>query len=168
MGWPSAAAGAARTSVAITDVDACVFYSLCGASGGQPILRTSSSGYYLMSDLNKRDSAGNRIFTPVTPNDVRFIINGPGAAQKFGTPFGNVGRNTFRSDRIETVDFSMFKTFHITERVNFQYRLEMINALNHPVFGAPNSINLNNLNFFNFQENSGGRRVISMGLRLRF
>ncbi|MBI1760285.1 MAG: TonB-dependent receptor [Acidobacteria bacterium] len=159
---------AALNSVAITDVDACIFYSLCGTQGGQPILRTSSSGYYLMSDLNKRDSAGNRIFTPVTPNDVRFIINGPGAAQKFGTPFGNVGRNTFRGDRIETVDFSVFKTFTITERVNFQYRLEMINALNHPIFGIPNSINVNNLNFFNFQENSGGRRVISMGLRLRF
>lgn len=163
-GNPKAAVG----SVAITDVDACVFYGLCGTQGGQPILRTSSSGYYLMSDLNKRDSAGNRIFTPVTPNDVRFIINGPGAAQKFGTPFGNVGRNTFRGDRIETVDFSVFKTFHVTERINLQYRLEMINALNHPVFGIPNSISLNNLNFFNFQENSGGRRVISMGLRVRF
>ena len=150
---------AALNSVAITDVDACVFYSLCGTQGGQPILRTSSTGYFLMSDLNRRDAAGARIFTPVTPNDVRFIINGPGAAHKFGTPFGNVGRNTFRGDRIETVDFSVFKTFHFTERINLQYRLEMINALNHPIFGTPNSINVNNLNFFNFQEQSGGRRA---------
>lgn len=44
----------------------------------------------------------------------------------------------------------------------------MINALNHPVFGVPNSINLDNLNFFNFLKNSGGRRLISMGLRVRF
>jgi hypothetical protein len=159
---------AALSSVAITDVDACVFYGLCGTQGGQPILRTSSTGYYLMSDLNRRDSAGNRIFTPVTPNDVRFIVNGPGAAQKFGTPFGNVGRNTFQGDRIETVDFSVFKTFKIRESINLQYRLEMINALNHPIFGIPNSIFVNNLNFFNFQENSGGRRIISMGLRVRF
>mgnify|MGYP001020682818 CR=1 FL=1 len=159
---------AVPSSVAITDVDACIFYGLCGTSGGQPILRTSSTGYFLMSDLNKRDSAGNRIFTPVTPNDVRFIINGPGAAQKFGTPFGNVGRNLFRSDRIETVDFSVFKSFKIRESINLQYKLEMINALNHPIFGTPNSINLDNLNFYNFQENSGGRRTISMSLRLRF
>jgi outer membrane receptor protein involved in Fe transport len=155
-------------SVAITDVDACLFYSLCGTQGGQPILRTSPTGYFLMSDLNRRDAAGARIFTSVTPNDVRFIINGPGAAQRFGSPFGNVGRNTFRSDRIETVDFSVFKTFKIAESINLQYRLEMINALNHPIFGTPNSINLDNLNFFNFLENSGGRRQISMGLRLRF
>src|SRR6185436_8890709 len=99
--------------------------SFCGTQGGQPILRASSTGYYLMGDLNRRDAANNRIFTPVTPNDVRFIINGPGAAQKFGTPFGNVGRNLFRGDRIEVVDFSVFKTFKITERVNLQYRLEM-------------------------------------------
>ncbi len=159
---------APNNSVGITDVDACIFYSLCGTSGGAPILRTSSTGYYLMSDLNRRDSGGNRIFTPVNPTDVRLIINGPGAAQKFGTPFGNVGRNSFRGDRIETVDFSVFKTFKIWEKVNLQYRLEMYNALNHPVFGIPNSTNLDNVNFFNFQENSGGRRVISMGLRLRF
>ncbi len=155
-------------SVAITDVDACIFYGLCGASGGQPILRTSSTGYFLMSDLNRRDASGNRIFTPTNPTDVRFIINGPGAAQRFGTPFGNVGRNTFRGDRIETVDFSVFKTFKIRESINLQYRLELYNALNHPIFGIPNSTNLDNLNFFNFQENSGGRRTISMGLRLRF
>jgi hypothetical protein len=159
---------AAKSSVGITDVDACIFYALCGTQGGQPILRTSPTGYFLMSDLNRRDAAGNRIFTSVSPNDVRMIINGPGAAQKFGSPFGNIARNSFRGDRIETVDFSVFKTFKIRESVNIQYRLEMFNALNHPVFGIPNSINLDNLNFFNFQENSGGRRVISMGLRVRF
>ncbi|MFN0085622.1 MAG: carboxypeptidase regulatory-like domain-containing protein [Blastocatellia bacterium] len=159
---------APRSSVAISDVDACVFYALCGTSGGAPILRTSTTGYFLMADLNRRDAAGARIFTPTNPNDVRFIINGPGSAQRFGTPFGDIGRNSFRGDRIETVDFSIFKTFKIRESINLQYRLEMFNALNHPIFGIPNSINLDNLNFFNFQENSGGRRVISMGLRVRF
>lgn len=115
-----------------------------------------------MSDLN------NNVFTPVSANDVRFIINGPGAAMKFGSPFGNVSRNSFVGDRLENVDLSIFKNFRITERVNFQYRLEMFNAFNHPYFGIPNSINLDNRNFFNFQENSGGRRVISMGLRVSF
>lgn len=41
-------------------------------------------------------------------------------------------------------------------------------ALSRPIFGIPNRTNLDNFNFFNSQENSGGRRVISMGLRLRF
>src|SRR5262249_35557736 len=104
-------------------------------------------------------------------------INGPGSAARFGTPFGSLSRNTEQGDRIETVDFSVFKTFRITERANIQYRLQMINALNHPVFGlnsannfiaTPASISLDNRLFYNFQENSGGRRVISMSLRFQF
>ena len=136
-------------------------------------MRPSPTGFYLMSGLNKT----TRAFTPVSPNDVRFIINGPGSAARFGTPFGTLSRNTESGDRIETVDFSVFKTFRITESVNLQYRLQMINAFNHPILalnasnnfiGTPASISVDNVNFYNFQENSGGRRVISMSLRLQF
>jgi outer membrane receptor protein involved in Fe transport len=155
---------AAPNRVAISDVDACLFYSLCGASGGNPILLRSSTGYYLMSDLN----LATRTYTPVSPSDVRFIINGPGSAVRLGTPLGSLARNTEFGDRIETMDFSVFKTFKITERTNLQYRLQMINALNHPIFGIPNSISVDNRNFYNFQENNGGRRVISMSLRFQF
>jgi outer membrane receptor protein involved in Fe transport len=173
---------APRNSVAISDVDACIFYRFCGTTTVTrptglpetiPNMRTSSTGYYLMSDLIKT----TRAFTPVNPNDVRFIINGPGSAARLGTPFGTLSRNTESGDRIETVDMSIFKTFKITERVNMQYRLQMINAFNHPVFGlnasnnflgAPASISLDNKDFYNFQENSGSRRVISMSLRLQF
>jgi outer membrane receptor protein involved in Fe transport len=155
---------APQSSVAISDVDACLFYALCGTQGGNPVLQRSSTGFYLMSDLNK----ATRVFTPVNPSDVRFIINGPGSAVRFGTPFGSLARNTESADRIETVDFSVFKTFRITESKNLQYRLQMINALNHPVFGTPASISLDNLLFYNFQETSGGRRTLSMSLRFQF
>ncbi len=160
---------APQDKVGITDVDACIFFAFCGASGGAPILRTSATGYYLLNDLNT-STAANRVYTAVTPNDVRFIYNGPGAAQRFGTPFGNVGRNTSRGDRNENVDLSIFKNFRITERFNLQYRLQMINAFNHPNFGIPNGINLDTAGttFFNFQENSGGRRVLTMGMRFSF
>jgi outer membrane receptor protein involved in Fe transport len=151
-------------TVGITDVDACVFYNRCGAAGGVPILQRSSTGFYSFNDLNKG------IFTPVTPNDVRFIVNGPGAAQVFGTPFGNVSRNEFTGDRIEALDFSVFKTTRVTERVSIQYRLNLFNATNHPTFGIPNSIRLDQAGttFYNFQENDGGRRQIEMALRIIF
>ncbi|HKX29855.1 MAG TPA: hypothetical protein VJ302_19345, partial [Blastocatellia bacterium] len=179
---------AALNTVAITDVDACIFYAFCGAvsrgipdgTGGTrdttiPVFIASPTGYYLMSDLNRMDARGNRVRTPTTPNDVRWVINGPGAAARFGTPFGDVGRNTERGDRLETFDFSVFKSFRVTEKVQVQYRLQLQNAFNHPNFGIPNSINLDNVNFYNFQENDGnlllpnnGRRTISMGLRVIF
>jgi hypothetical protein len=175
---------APRNSVAISDVDACIFYGFCNtdpATGknyanlpaGQNAFRPSPTGYYLMSDLNLT----TRAFTPVNPKDVRFIVNGPGAAARFGTPFGTLARNTESGDRIETVDLSIFKTFRITEGTNLQYRLQLINAFNHPVFGlnasnqflgAPASTSVDNRLFYNFQENSGGRRVISMSLRFQF
>jgi outer membrane receptor protein involved in Fe transport len=159
-GNPNAALG----SVAITDVDACIFYGRCGAAGGVPILQRSSTGFYSFNDLNRG------VFTPTTPDDVRFIVNGPGAAQVFGTPFGNVGRNFFTGDRVETIDFSVFKTTRVKEGVAIQYRLNMFNALNHPVFGIPNQINLDQAGttFYNFKENSGGRRTIEMALRITF
>lgn len=154
------------TAVGITDVDACLFYAKCGSSGGVPILIPSSTGYYLFNDLNK----STPVFTAITPNDVRFIVNGPGSAIKFGTPFGNIGRNTFTGDRVETVDFSVFKTTKIREQVAIQYRFNMFNALNHPNFGIPNSISLDNAGttFFNYQENSGGRRTLEMAIRITF
>ena len=154
------------TSVGITDVDACIFYAKCGTASGQPLLIRSSTGFYLLNDLNKAVP----VFTPVTPDKVRFIVNGPGAAQIFGTPFGDVARNSFRGDRIEAFDLSVFKTTKIGERVAVQYRLNMFNAFNHPNFGIPNSIRLDQAGttFFNFQENSGGRRTIEMALRITF
>jgi hypothetical protein len=154
------------TSVAITDVDACIFYGRCGAVGGVPNLRTSPTGFYSLNDLNR----ATPVFTPVNQNDVRFIVNGPGAAMKFGTPFGNVGRNVFVGDRNENVDLSVFKDFRISESVKLRYRLQMFNAFNHPLFGIPNSLNLDNAGglFFNFLENDGGRRTISMGLSFIF
>jgi outer membrane receptor protein involved in Fe transport len=167
------------TSVGITDVDACLFYAKCGSSGGgttgRPVLPTfipSPTGFYLLNDLNRTGPGGVAapVFTPITPNDVAFIVNGPGAAQVFGTPFGNIPRNFFTGDRVESLDFSVFKTTRITEQVAIQYRLNMFNALNHPNFGIPNSLLLDaaGTTFFNFQENSGGRRTIEMALRITF
>jgi outer membrane receptor protein involved in Fe transport len=162
----SANPNAPLNTVAITDVDACIFYARCGSAGSPavPILVRSSTGFYSLNDLNRG------VFTAITPNDARFVVNGPGAAQVFGKPFGDVGRNFFTGDRVESLDFSIFKTTRVSEKVAVQYRLNMLNALNHPVFGIPNSLNLDQAGttFFNFRENSGGRRTIEMALRITF
>jgi hypothetical protein len=56
--------------------------------------------------------------------------------------FGNMGRMhpNLRSDFVETLDMSVFKRFNIVgERVALELRGESFNALNHPVFGSPNT-----------------------------
>jgi len=51
--------------------------------------------------------------------------------------FGTMGRNLFRDSGYRNVDFSVFKNFTWKERYNAQFRLEMFNIFNHPVFANP-------------------------------
>jgi len=163
----SGSPNAPLSAVGITDVDACIFYAKCGGTTALPIFLPSPTGFYLLNDLNRATGA---VFTAVTPNDVRFIVNGPGAAQVFGTPFGNIARNLLTGDRVENLDASVFKTTRVTEQVSIQYRLNLFNALNHPNYGIPNSIRLDQAGttFNNYRENSGGRRSLEMALRIMF
>jgi len=56
-----------------------------------------------------------------------------------GARFGNVGRNTLRGPGFFETDASVFRTFTITERVQFQFRAEALNATNHANFANPAS-----------------------------
>ena len=49
--------------------------------------------------------------------------------------YGTAGRNIFRNPSFHTWDFSMTKDFRIKERLTVQFRGELFNVLNHPVFG---------------------------------
>ncbi|HEV2523137.1 MAG TPA: TonB-dependent receptor [Candidatus Acidoferrales bacterium] len=55
---------------------------------------------------------------------------------KAGT-FGTMGRNIFRDSGYKDMDFSVFKNFTWKERYSAQFRLEMFNIFNHPVFANP-------------------------------
>jgi len=53
--------------------------------------------------------------------------------------YGNVGRNTLRTDGISNVDLSLAKNFMINETSRLQFRAEAFNLANHAQFGVPNS-----------------------------
>jgi hypothetical protein len=55
--------------------------------------------------------------------------------------FGTLGRMhpNLRADRIENLDFSVFKNFRIRERATVQFRAEWFNFTNSPVFAMPNT-----------------------------
>jgi len=53
--------------------------------------------------------------------------------------FGSVGRNTLRGPGFFETDASIFRTFKITEQVQFQFRAEALNATNHANFTNPAS-----------------------------
>jgi len=128
---------APRTSVAIRDVDASL-YGLFGfdATGRRLPFIPSPTGFYSLNIANTQvDALGNPVLTPVNPNDVRYILNGPAAAVQFGNPFGTVPRNYERGARLNQANFGIFKNTKFKERFNLQFRAEMFNVFNHPNAG---------------------------------
>ena len=128
-----------------------------------------------MNELNLTGTA-----VAVTPSDVRYIINGPGSAKIFGTPFGSATRNTEVGPIFNQVNLSVFKNIRIWEKLRIQLRAEAFNAFNHPNpgFGVASggsfgTINLTNAGFQtnefgNDTDNSLSSRVIQLGLRITF
>jgi len=52
--------------------------------------------------------------------------------------FGNVGRNSFRGPKFFNTDFSVFKSFSLTERFKTQFQFNAYNFFNHVNFDRPN------------------------------
>jgi len=52
---------------------------------------------------------------------------------------GNLGRNTFVGPGYWNTDQSLFKNIKLTERYNFQFRVEVFNLFNHANFKLPSS-----------------------------
>jgi len=55
---------------------------------------------------------------------------------------GTLGRNSVPGFPLSQLDFSLRRTFFVSEQANLQLRLDLFNALNHPNFATPlNSLN---------------------------
>jgi Carboxypeptidase regulatory-like domain/TonB-dependent Receptor Plug Domain len=52
---------------------------------------------------------------------------------------GNLGRNFFSGPGFKTADVGLFKGFHITERVNAEFRAQAYNLFNTPQFSNPDT-----------------------------
>jgi hypothetical protein len=115
------------TQVGIFAADACnVFGFGCALAAGQLIS---------LNAINNPDPTANHE-VPVTTNDVRFIANGGQADKIFGTPFGNVARNSVTDAITNVANLSVFKRFKFTERTSFEFHASALNVLNHPNFSS--------------------------------
>jgi hypothetical protein len=85
-----------------------------------------------------------------------------------GDRFGNVGRNTLRSDGIGSLDLSISKITHLfSERHNLQFRADFFNFTNTRNFGIPEA-RINNPGFLDEKSTDGGNRRIFLGLKYAF
>jgi len=66
-----------------------------------------------------------------------FANNGSVMVPQVAGTFGNMGRNIFRDSGFKNLDFSVFKNFTFKERYTAQFRLEIFNITNHPIFENP-------------------------------
>jgi hypothetical protein len=74
----------------------------------------------------------------VTGNPARWFNPAAFSVPQAGT-YGDLGRGSFSGPGLADVDFSVFKTTAISERVNLQFRAEFFNILNRVNFGPPNT-----------------------------
>jgi hypothetical protein len=104
----------------------------CQISSGAPI-----SGHFIFDpnsfsniplENNAYYQGGNPCFPELDP------VNNP-ADRTYG-----LGRNVLRGPHLTNVDVALAKTTAITEHVSLELRLEYFNALNHPEFAQPTSL----------------------------
>ena len=128
---------APANAVGIYAGDACTgFASLFGVGGVACSLPANTLISMNALNGNKALLSTTTNLVTVTPDQVRFIINGRVAQSVFGTPFGNVPRNPLRDAISNIANASVFKNFKLGERVNFEMHMTALNALNHYNFGS--------------------------------
>ena len=124
------------------------------------------------SDPSLTGSSGDRPNVVCNPNSSSHTVQewfDTGCFQRVtpGTGFGNAGRNITYADGIRDVDFSVFKTFPISEATRFELRAEFFNLFNHPIFDVPVS-DISASSFGQVLSTSVPERQIQLALKFYF
>jgi hypothetical protein len=160
-----------------------------GSTAAADLLNFTSAapGQFVIFDTLSPSSTGRVVSAAQALQQARLIYNDFGLNPNFGeplsaleafnmfrTPFGDVGRNTFRGLPTYTVNFGLFKNIRFREDLNLQLRAEAFNLLNHRNFGIPDVTTEDAFNGFtvgSFQNpgfNTGDARSVRLGFRFVF
>ncbi len=114
--------------------------SLFTAYGGQPLNILAGTNISTSGDGRDRVNLVGDPFSGIVPltgtRSVRYFNPAAFAAPAAGT-FGNIGRNAIYGPGFGAIDFSVFKTTSITERISTQFRLEIFNLTNRTNWANP-------------------------------
>jgi hypothetical protein len=168
------------------------------AQSGSPFSVTDSGGGtaflgagFTPGTLSGQLVSGSTLASALTTGGIRSRIDGylnPGAfttapqlypAQCLADPnfcttnFGNLGRNVFRGPSQQNWDFSLLKTFRLTERQSLRFTSDFFNIWNHANFGNPavndvETIGIQNSPFGKITSTVGTPRLIQFSLRYAF
>ena len=94
-----------------------------------PTLNGAQLQYYdsPQTDTNFPLTASGPVFNTISGTRTQIVATG----------FGNVSRDSNRAPSESDFDASVSKDFKIVERLNFQFRVDAFNVINHTNFGSP-------------------------------
>jgi hypothetical protein len=149
---------APRASVGINQNDAKLIF---GAAVADP------NGFYDLNQLNFGKVVA------VTKDQVRYIVNGPGAAKAYG----NVPRNYETGPLLNSINLGIYKNFRVREKLTLRVSMDAFNAFNHPnpsvgfIAGGstPDAFVENaGVTFNRYDEIAYARRAIQLGVKIIF
>jgi Carboxypeptidase regulatory-like domain len=127
---------------------------------------TANSGTILGENPIRANHTGQPVFAPGTRNAQMWFNPGAFAVPAAYT-FGDVGRNTVYGPGMQMLDAALVRDFVMTERVRFQIRGELFNALNHTNLGTPNRF-VNTPQFGTITDAATPGRQVQLSARLSF
>ncbi len=131
----------------------------------QDIAHTGNYNYGNGYGYERANLLGSRYPSNKTPRE---WINVAAFTYPAPNTFGNLGRNSLRSDWNKNLDLSVFRQIPITERFRMEFRFEMFNATNTPVWAIPVS-NLDTTSLFGKVTHTANiPRQLQFGVKLYF
>lgn len=143
--------------------------SIASFHTGRPVNIVSNAGYADYPGLRPDLVPGQNITIPRHQRTITewfntaAFTNPPGQTNSMPIP-GNAGRNLIRGPGYTNDDFSLFKNFSFTQRMNLQFRAEAFNLLNTPHYGNPNASR--NSGAFGSITSASGLRIMQFALKL--
>jgi hypothetical protein len=165
-GWLSYVVGGFQTSGSLT------------LASGRPFTVFAAANSSSI-DIGLQNALANAIGTPVTPHTVTCWYyaaknagcGGISGTDAFATPplgvLGNTGRNNLRGPDTRVFDFSLNRSFSITESKSIQFRWEVFNLSNTAQFGLP-STNYSGGTPGVITSLAGDPRIMQFALRFKF
>ena len=106
---------------------------------GNPQLLKLAHPFVTGSSYQYLDSPQTDAEFPLTPSGPVYSTISGVRTQIVPTGFGNVSRNSNRAPGQVNFDASVSKDFHLYRGLNFQFRVDAFNVINHTNFGLPST-----------------------------
>ena len=123
------------------------------------IVQTTDPSIGSVSPLNALNGAFSN--KAITDSQGKLLLANPTPGQ-----IGNLGLKWVEGPAALGLDMNLIKRVRITESKEFEFRVDAVNVLNHPVFGNPET-NINSLSFGRITTAAGNRRF-TIGARVNF